>query len=270
MTPTLSAVLKSGLRGACALGGLALGTDSPADLPRVLCYHGVNDDPRDEWSVTPSQLRRQMNLVKQHGTPVSLEHIVSWLRGEATLPKRALAVTFDDGYLDVLQHAAPILSEAGIPGAVFIVSDLPGGGAPHPSYEPSRPLMDWGQICELRDLGWSIGSHAKTHVALSSLSEADAYAELYGSKAKIEDELGAAATLLAYPYGTRRTVSAREIHLAEEAGYEAAFLNMTGVMRASANSLALPRSKVLHYDATWMALSSMRGQMDSWRWVEML
>ena len=90
-------------------GALAVGTLRGAARgfvkdggPRVLSYHGVCADPPDEWSVTPGQLRAQMDVLRREFQPVSLQAIVDWLRGGPPLPPRAVAVTFDDGFRDVL------------------------------------------------------------------------------------------------------------------------------------------------------------------------
>src|SRR5262249_31582613 len=49
--------------------------------------------------------------------------------------------------------------------------------------------------------GWSIASHAATHRRLTELAPADVARELTASKTRIEDEIGAAAETIAYPYG---------------------------------------------------------------------
>lgn len=262
---------KTSLRHAtAAVGRMTSWISRPDDdAPRVLCYHGVCDDPPDEWSVTPAQLREHMRLVRRDRVPVTLERLVAWLRGEASIVPRAVAVTFDDGFLDLLTHAAPVLADAGVPATAFIAPGLLSGDAAHASYVPSRPIMNWDQAGELAGLeGWSIGSHSLTHPQLAALGPEEARGQISESKAILEQRLGRAVTLLAYPYGTAHTVSTRDQHLAAEAGYEAAFMDMTGPLSTSCDLMALPRTKVLGTDRSFVVKASLAGAMDLWGLVE--
>jgi peptidoglycan/xylan/chitin deacetylase (PgdA/CDA1 family) len=262
--------LKTAMRHGVAAAG-RLGPASPPDQPRVLCYHGVNDQPPDEWSVTPDQLRSHLALIVREFHPVSVDDVVAWHRGEIDLPDRSIAVTFDDGFVDVLDTAAPLMAEYGVPGAAFIASTLADGGAPDPHYHPTRPLLDWSGVSELRRLGWTIGSHSLDHARLSGLGDAESKRQLVESRDIIEQHIGDRVTTLAYPYGTASTVSPREYGLAREAGYEAAFMDTTGALTRGAGAtdpMALPRSKVLGSDSRMVVAASLRGQLDLWRFVE--
>ena len=254
-----------------AAAGLAgvLGRARP-DEPRILTYHGVCETPKDAWSVTPGQLRRQMRVLARDAHPVSLAEIVTWLRGEGELPPRAVAVTFDDGFTDVLEHAAPILAEAGVPGAAFVSPAFAsqGAAAASPDYVPGRPFLDWAQLRELQNAGWTLGSHARTHAVLSRLPENAARSELASSRRELEDRLGVAVGLLAYPFGTPGTVSRRDRDLARDAGYEAAFLAVAGPLRRGTGAFELPRCKILGNDAPSLFNAVVDGRLDWWGMVE--
>ena len=150
----LRARIKGELRSIASLLGRFTRSSSPPG-PRVLCYHGVCPDPVDEWSVTPSQLREQMAIVAGDFVPVTAEAVAGWARGEGSLPDRAVAVTFDDGYADVHDHAAPILAEFGIQGAAFVSPEFSDRAGPVPGvgYEALRPIMGWREVRALRDAG---------------------------------------------------------------------------------------------------------------------
>lgn len=268
MRASARALLKGGLRQAAAALGHLRSPLRRDDAPRIICYHGVCEEPPDEWSVTPRQLRAHLELITRQHRPVALADVVAWLVGERELPPRAVAVTFDDGYRDVLTYAAPLLAEYEVPGTAFVVAGLLDGEAAHASYVPSRPLLAWGELRALRDAGWTIGAHSLSHPVLAELPEAAARRELVESRQRLEQGLGQPVTLLAYPYGTRRTVSPREYELAREAGYAAAFLDMTGPLRRDLERFALPRSKVLGCDSPSVVRASLSGRLDLWRLIE--
>lgn len=267
--PPLRARLKGSLRAVASWGGRLASSASPPG-PRVLCYHGVCPEPRDEWSVTPAQLSAQMAVVAREFTPVSIGAIAAWARGEAALPPRALAVTFDDGYADVHEYAMPILRAAGVPGAAFVSPEFceRAGCVPGVGYEALRPIMGWREVSALRDAGWTIGSHALTHARLSTLSDAAARDELVASRRRLEDALRTDVNVLAYPYGTPGAVSTRDRVLAREAGYQAAFLAVTGAPQVEGDPFAIPRAKVLGTDSPVVFRAILEGALDIWRFVE--
>lgn len=266
---TLTSRLRATLKGVLRHAALAVGQALPGTTtPRILTYHGVCAAPPDEWSVTPAQLRAHARWLAAHCCPVPLHDVVRWQRGELTLPSRAVAVTFDDGLRDVLTAAQPILAEYGIPATAFIAPGLLLGHAPHASYRPTRPFLTMAEVVELGRAGFTIGSHALTHPILAELSADAADYELRQSRRMLEDACGAAVTLLAYPYGTRRTVSPREYELARAAGYEAAFLDMTAPLVVGSDPFALPRNKILHTDSLAVVKASVAGKMDVWRLIE--
>ena len=99
----------------------------------ILMYHSVRDAPQEQANVisptithATSIFRRQMEIVAKEFAPVTLDEILSFLKGEAELPRRAVAVTFDDGFTDNAEIAAPILERVGIRAAFYATVDLIG------------------------------------------------------------------------------------------------------------------------------------------------
>ncbi len=89
----------------------------------VLAYHRVKrlaDDPQ-LLAVTPDRFDEQLAALTRRFTPVSLDELVGAMRGD-TLPERAVAITFDDGYEDNLTHALPLLEKHDVPATVFVTS----------------------------------------------------------------------------------------------------------------------------------------------------
>ncbi len=95
-----------------------------------LCYHGVLgddapfDDPRTRIAVSQSSFRRHMEELRENWNPISLSEIDRLFRNGEPIPEQSVFVTFDDGFLNNLTHAAPILNELDIPATVFLTSGL--------------------------------------------------------------------------------------------------------------------------------------------------
>jgi peptidoglycan/xylan/chitin deacetylase (PgdA/CDA1 family) len=87
----------------------------------VLLYHRIDDRPDvHDLSIPLALFDEQMEWLSRECRVMPLDEMLSGAR--AGLPERSVAVTFDDGYVDVLKCAAPILERRGVPGAVFATS----------------------------------------------------------------------------------------------------------------------------------------------------
>lgn len=102
---------------------------SPA--PTILMYHRVASVVRDPWdlAVTPDCFEAQMAYLRRKHIPLPLDSFVDNLVA-GTLPARAVAVTFDDGYRDNLVHAKPILVKHGVPATLFLTTGWVGSPSP--------------------------------------------------------------------------------------------------------------------------------------------
>src|SRR5271163_11994 len=95
----------------------------------VLMYHSVMDDPATAELVlggivhSTEIFRAQVEIVARDFHPVSIEDVYLFLRGKRTLPERAVAITFDDGYADNYQAATQILTPLGVPAAFYVTVD---------------------------------------------------------------------------------------------------------------------------------------------------
>jgi peptidoglycan/xylan/chitin deacetylase (PgdA/CDA1 family) len=89
----------------------------------ILGYHRIAEYLHDPFGicVTPQHFSEQMEILSQNAGAISLQELVHDLE-ERTLPKRAVAVTFDDGYADTLYQAKPLLERYQIPATVFVAS----------------------------------------------------------------------------------------------------------------------------------------------------
>jgi peptidoglycan/xylan/chitin deacetylase (PgdA/CDA1 family) len=105
-------------------------------------------------------------------------------------------------------------------------------------------LLGPAELQTLLSAGMSIGAHTLSHPMLSQLSEDRAWFEIVEGRSRLEKTLRREVWAFAYPFGGPAAVSMREFHMAEKAGYKAAFLSFGGGMGAHLPRYALPRIHV--------------------------
>ncbi|MGI5310485.1 polysaccharide deacetylase family protein [Rheinheimera sp. WS51] len=89
----------------------------------ILIYHQVlaSKDPMRPTEPTADIFDWQMRLIKRYFTPLTLDEALNHLKA-GTLPANAICVTFDDGYLNNLTVAQPILAKYAIPATVYVAT----------------------------------------------------------------------------------------------------------------------------------------------------
>ncbi len=97
--------------------------------PAILMYHRIASPEVDPWSlaVSPAAFDDQLRALKANRTVLSMTAFVERL-GQGALPANAVALTFDDGYVDNLTAACPALERHTIPATVFVTTGTIGGG----------------------------------------------------------------------------------------------------------------------------------------------
>jgi peptidoglycan/xylan/chitin deacetylase (PgdA/CDA1 family) len=208
---------------------------------RVLFYHRISDD-RDELAVHPRRFREQMDYLAEAGYRVVDIVQVADLLDAGEAPKRTVGLNFDDGYLDVAEHALPVLAEHGFRATVFIATGVTDGRTSFAWYRRQPALLDWAEIAEL-DRGGTLEfeAHSVTHPNLLAVDDRRAAAEIEDSKRELEDRLDRPVTALSYPAGL---FAQRERQLAIEAGYRVAVSCEPGVNLPHTDRFALRRRQI--------------------------
>jgi peptidoglycan/xylan/chitin deacetylase (PgdA/CDA1 family) len=214
---------------------------------RIVHYHYVFDDERERFE-------RQLRFLAREFRPVSLSEAVERLRTGRS-DGDELVVTFDDGFRNQLANAAPLLTELGISACFFLVTDLLSASNREAMVICRRRLhlpvpiepLDWDSAARLLQLGHEIGSHTRSHRALTELSGDELDAELRESRAELSQRLGPVRHL-SVPYGERSRFSEEIADAAREAGYESCATAIRGPNRGAEDLYALHRD---HLDAGW-------------------
>lgn len=165
------------------------------DIPRItaLCYHEVRPDrKRDPLNVSPELFRRHIREFKKAGyTFIDVDDLRQCLAGKASLPEKALLISFDDGYADNYNYAYPILLDEKVSGTFFVVSSTVGN--------VNRMTAD--ELREMQANGMAIGSHTVNHESLAGMADAEIEFEMRRSREALEKLLGRPVYALAYPEG---------------------------------------------------------------------
>jgi peptidoglycan/xylan/chitin deacetylase (PgdA/CDA1 family) len=222
----------------------AVGRLGLSRVPMILMYHGVADVAEDPYHlcVTPARFTEQMTWLKEHGLRgVAIGTLVDAMR--AGRPRGLVGITFDDGYVNVLDEALPVLLRHGFTASMFIISGRLGGRNEWDE-GPRWPLMSAAQVGELAAAGMEIGSHSTTHRRLADVDPGQLEAEVSGSRSSLTELLGVPVRGFAYPYGSMDATTRSAVHAA---GYEYACAVETP--RAELGWMALPRVYVGQQDS---------------------
>lgn len=174
------------------------------DVATIVAFHRVNDTiPEDGLTRGSRDFEDLCRLFRDNFDVLPLADMVSRL-GRGASMARTLSITFDDGYLDNFEVAAPILKRLALPATFFVATHFLGSTTvPWWDEQLARQpgWMTWDHVCTLAREGFDIGAHTQRHVDLGKVSGADAQAEITGSHADILREIGTAPAHFAYPYG---------------------------------------------------------------------
>tara|TARA_R110002072_G_scaffold302503_1_gene485965 strand:- start:10786 stop:11808 length:1023 start_codon:yes stop_codon:yes gene_type:complete len=99
----------------------------------ILMYHSISTPERRRWhdpanTIDASRFRQQVKFLTRHRRVISFSDLVSTIRCGDDPPAGSVAITFDDGYLDNLEVAAPILAEFGLPALLYLCTGYVGRG----------------------------------------------------------------------------------------------------------------------------------------------
>lgn len=224
-------------------------------------YHMVNEPETSKearYACPPSRFGSHMQALLQAGyKAVSPQEVESHLRGEKSLPEKAVLVSIDDGFMDNYENAFPILRQYRVPAIIFIATSRAGGHNDWMAGKdyPSRRMLTWEQIREMQAAGIHFGGHTMNHPHLSELDHDAALAEIAGCKKALEDELGPQAKWFAYPYGD---LSEDTPGVVQEAGFDFACTTRSGFNQENTPPLLLRRLEIYGTDPAWKVLQKLR------------
>ena len=233
--------------------------------PRVLMYHMVREHIKgakfNKLRVKPIQFEKQIAWMKSEGyTFVTMQTLVqNWGKH----PEKTVALTFDDGYLDNLTNALPILKKYDVPATIYVVVDRHDRDwstykkAHHNSGELMREKkLSNEQLMELVESGLiEIGSHTITHANLNLLDDILCEQEMRNSKEQLQTITGQSINSFAYPFGI---YSERDVEVAKKIGYTNAVTTIEGIDGNNPDMMQLQRIKISGKDSIFAVRLRLR------------
>lgn len=216
-----------------------------ADVPShavAFIYHRFGDSRYPSTNTRVDQFKAQLEwLEKNHYQVWPLPRIVQYLKDDKPIPDHVVAITMDDAFESLYEHAYPLLRERGWPFTVFVSTDSLDSHSPD--------FVTWDQLREMAAHGVTFANHTADHGHLpfrlkseTDLAWADRVrADIDKAQARLQAELGkdvnADPKLMAYPYGE---FTEELVKLVNGMGY-VAFGQQAGVMNTPLDMRALPR-----------------------------
>ena len=176
-----------------------IGPDRYQTVP-ILCYHRLGTG-NGKMVVSAANFTAQLDwLARNDYRVIRLKDLREFLEGKRALPRRAVVITFDDGYASFYRQAYPLLKRHGFPATVFVYTDFVG----------ASDALTWAQLQEMAASGLvDVQGHSKSHSNLIQRSGGETderyrervEAEIRIPRDVIRQNLRSPVTEYAYPYG---------------------------------------------------------------------
>jgi len=217
------------------------------DVP-ILMYHRITDQPHpalSRWAISPAAFERQMDFLRRRGFhTMSMQQLVEARRRGRPLTGRPVILSFDDAYVDFLEHGLPVLRRRGFGATVFTPTSHIGGVATWDSrFGAPAPIMDTAQLSEIASLGVELGSHLHTHTRVDELSFDDLLQEALESRRILSEIAGAPPEVVAVPYGF---LDRAALSILRTAGFELVATTDEGTASSLHAGRVVPRLEVSH------------------------
>jgi peptidoglycan/xylan/chitin deacetylase (PgdA/CDA1 family) len=171
---------------------------------RVLMYHKVSEDHADALTVTTAQFDAHLSYLRSRAFGfVRLSEVVAHLTDGAPLPPNPLLLTFDDGYVNNLTLAYPLLKRHGVPAALFLPTAYLGGASTWDA--DAAPLLGPPDLQTLDPAVLELALHSHQHRSYADLSPDDLRADVARCVETLRVSGLPFVPALAYPYGGRPT-----------------------------------------------------------------
>jgi peptidoglycan/xylan/chitin deacetylase (PgdA/CDA1 family) len=241
---------------AAAFAAAALGVQAMLAVPAaraaesavVLMYQRFGEADNTSTSVRLEQFEAHLaELRSGRYSVLSLPEVLDRLNGSQPLPDRTVAISIDVVSGSPYAEAWPRLRAANLPFTLFVPVDR--------VRDDPAAAISWQSLREMYASGLAtIGVQSPPFGRMQSNAIDDNVQDLDRAASAVESALGTRPTLLSYRYGEYSRATQRAV---QQAGFDAAFNQTSGVLHQGAEPFALPR----------FPLNEIYGDMDRFRLV---
>nr|WP_297348566.1 polysaccharide deacetylase family protein [uncultured Glaciecola sp.] len=166
----------------------------------ILLYHHVGTDTPRSTSVTPEELEQHMAYLAENHTVISLDTAINGLNNKTPFPERAVVITFDDGYKNILDNGHSILKKYGFEYTIFI----------NPAQiDLLSSQLSWEDVKKMSKEGVTFANHTLDHLHLLDRYPGESNANwrarikknISSAEESLIKQLGYSKKWLAYPFG---------------------------------------------------------------------
>ena len=230
----------------------------------IVLFHRVDDRyASDAISCSVDKFDRFCAFFRRYFEVVPLAVLVAKVRRGEDVSGH-LAITFDDGYRDNHDVAAPRLKRAGLPACFFIATNfIESDRVPWWDRDAgiSSEWMTWDQVRDLSAQGFELGAHTCNHVDLGQVTGDEARREIADSGMRLAAETGGRVGLFSYPYGRVDQITDANRQLVREIGYDCCLSAYGGTVDTGSSPYELRRIPVSqwHLTAYQLGFEAMTG-----------
>ncbi len=199
----------------------------------ILMYHSISDsDPNNSLLVPVKQFEEEVRWLKENGfKPMLLEDVVKAYE-TGYLPKKPVAITFDDGYADNYSDAYRILKENDMKGTFFIITN---------NIDQDSFYMNSSMLKEMNENGMGIENHTSRHIEFTNISRGDKITIIEEGRKALKEKVGVDSNFVCYPVGK---YDEETIEVEKELGIKAAVTTEYGISSASDGLHSLKRVRI--------------------------
>jgi len=203
-------------------------------LISILCYHSISNDGWT-FSTRLDEFERQIKYLSSEYQFISLKEVCDHVSNKKPVTVPSIALTFDDGYKNILS-LKQIIKKYSLKPTVFLIADREHTN--RKEIDTKLELLNHSDVVSMLKDGWEIGSHTSTHPDVSLLSKSEIQYEIIESKSILEKEFSTPIKYIAYPKGAYNN---HVLQAVKTARYQMGLSMDDGIVSVTTNPLAIPR-----------------------------